>query len=458
MYAEGLRIPTILAYRDYEPVRDVWELIFSNVRGRTEREWDLRAGFAGCTTGERGLRRLASRYGADALREIMSRAVTDTEQRVRARIEAVPDGRYSAVDWFEGDGWGDDPIRLEVAVEIDGTDVRMDWSGTDPQVRGGVNLPFSSTIGVGIYALKAALAPDIVPNAGMWAPLTVTAPEGSFVNPTPPAPNQASAAETIQRCADLLMQCLSAAVPDQVMAGTFASATVLMIEGRDPIPWRREILGRERTVFMDNSPGGMGGRISGDGVSGIKVHTGNARVPSIESVEFALPVRALRWERVPDSGGAGRERGGCGVAREWEILDDDVKLTLMAERAHVPAFGLFGGRAGTPARFVVNDGAAGERSLPSKTPPTTVHSGDRILVQSAGGGGYGAPAERDPERVRADSLDGYITREAAAQDYGVVLDASGELDEPATHKLRERTAVTGDAVDRGSWQYGEISY
>jgi N-methylhydantoinase B len=458
MYAEGLRIPTILAYRDYEPVRDVWELIFSNVRGRTEREWDLRAGFAGCTTGERGLRRLASRYGADALREIMSRAVTDTEQRVRARIEAVPDGRYSAVDWFEGDGWGDDPIRLEVAVEIDGTDVRMDWSGTDPQVRGGVNLPFSSTIGVGIYALKAALAPDIVPNAGMWAPLTVTAPEGSFVNPTPPAPNQASAAETIQRCADLLMQCLSAAVPDQVMAGTFASATVLMIEGRDPIPWRREILGRERTVFMDNSPGGMGGRISGDGVSGIKVHTGNARVPSIESVEFALPVRALRWERVPDSGGAGRERGGCGVAREWEILDDDVKLTLMAERAHVPAFGLFGGRAGTPARFVVNDGAAGERSLPSKTPPTTVQSGDRILVQSAGGGGYGAPAERDPERVRADSLDGYITREAAAQDYGVVLDASGELDEPATHKLRERTAVTGDAVDRGSWQYGEISY
>jgi N-methylhydantoinase B len=130
----------------------------------------------------------------------------------------------------------------------------------------------------------------------------------------------------------------------------------------------------------------------------------------------------------------------------------------MAERAHVPAFGLFGGRAGTPARYVVNDGAAGERSLPSKTPPTTVNSGDRILVQSAGGGGYGAAAERDPERVRADSLDGYITRDAAAQDYGVVLDANGELDEPATHKLRERTAVAGDAVDRGSWHYGEISY
>ncbi|HVW43938.1 MAG TPA: hydantoinase B/oxoprolinase family protein [Amycolatopsis sp.] len=458
MYAEGLRIPTILAYRNYEPVRDVWELIFSNVRGRTEREWDLRAGFAGCTTGERGLRRLASRYGVDALREIMSHAVADTESRVRARIAAVPDGRYSAVDWFEGDGWGDKPVRLEVAVEIDGSEVRMDWSGTDPQVRGGVNLPFSSTIGVGIYALKAALAPDIVPNAGMWAPLTVTAPEGCMVNPLPPAPNQASAAETIQRCADLLMQCLSAAVPDQVMAGTFASASVLMIEGRDPIAWRREILGRERTVFMDNSPGGMGGRISGDGVSGIKVHTGNARVPSIESVEFALPVRALRWERVPDSGGAGRERGGCGVAREWEILDDNVTLTLMSERARVPAFGLFGGHAGEPARFVVNDGAAGERSLPSKTPPTTVNTGDRILVQSAGGGGYGSPAERDPARVREDVLDGYITPEAAEREYGVAFGPDGEPDEAATRALREHAAPAAATVDRGTWQYGDISY
>lgn len=458
MYAEGLRIPTLLAYRGYEPVRDVWELIFANVRGRTEREWDLRAGFAGCTTAERGLRRMASRYGADTVRQVMDRAVAETESRVRARIEALPDGRYTAVDWFEGDGWTDDPIRLEVAIEIEGSDVRVDWTGTDPQVKGGVNLPMSSTVGVAIYAVKAALAPDVVPNAGLWAPLTVTAPEGCFVNPLPPAPTQASASETIQRCADLLMRCLAPAVPDAVMAGTFASATVLMIEGRDPIEWRRRILGRERALIMDNSPGGMGGRLAGDGVSGIKVHTGNARVPSIESEEFAVPLRAVRWERIPDTGGAGRERGGCGVAREWEVLEDNVSLTLMAERARVPAFGLFGGRAGSTARYVVNPGTPDERVLPSKTAPFVLNEGDHFLLQSAGGGGYGSPLDRAPERVADDVLDGYVSAAAAQRDYRVVLDDAGAVAGPATEQLRSAApAPAASQVDPGEWTYGSVT-
>ena len=458
MYAEGLRIPTVLAYRNYEPVRDVWELIFANVRGRTEREWDLRAAFAGCSTGEHGLQRIAARYGVDAVKQVMDRAVDDTERRVRARIEAVPDGRYTAVDWFEGDGWEDKPIRLEVAIEVEGDQVRMDWSGTGDQVKGGVNLPMSSTIGVGIYALKAVLAPDVVPNAGMWAPLTVTAPLGSFVNPRQPAPTQGSAAETIQRCADLLVTCLAQAVPDQAMAGTFASATVLILEGRDPLEWRREVLKRERAVFMDNSPGGMGGRISGDGVSGIKVHTGNARVPSIESVEFALPVRALRWERVADTGGAGRERGGNGVAREWEMLDE-VNATLMAERAHIPGVGLLGGSAGATARYVVNSGLDSERVLPSKTPPISLKKGDRYLLQSAGGGGYGSPFEREAQRVLRDVLDGYVSAEAAAEKYGVVIRDDQSIDDEATARLRAEHEgdVAGPVVDRGVWSYGGLT-
>ena len=459
MYAEGLRIPTVLAYKNYEPVRDVWELIFANVRGRTEREWDLRAAYAGCATAERGLQRMADRFGTDVLKEVMDRAVEDTERRVRARIEAVPDGRYTAVDWFEGDGWTDEPIRLEVAIEIEGDQIRMDWTGTADQVRGGVNLPLSSTVGVGIYALKAVLASDIVPNAGMWAPLTVTAPLGSFVNPTPPAPTQGSPSETIQRCADLLVTCLAQAVPAQAMAGTSASATVLILEGRDPVEWRRQALNRDRTVFMDNSPGGMGGRVSGDGVSGIKVHTGNARVPSIESVEFALPVRALRWERVTDSGGAGRERGGTGVAREWVMLDD-VNATLMAERAHVPAVGLLGGNAGATARYVINEGTAEERVLPSKTPPLALKPGDRFLVESSGGGGYGSAAERSVGRVVDDVLDGYVSVEGARTGYSVVVDAAGLVDEVATAELRAERAPSQSnrpLVDRGVWNYGGIT-
>jgi N-methylhydantoinase B len=455
MFAEGLRIPTLLAYSGYEPVPDIWELIFSNVRGRTEREWDLRAGFAGCATAERGLRRVAQRHGVDAVGEAMSRAIADSEQRVRDRIASVPDGRHTAVDWVEGDGWSDEPIRIEVAVEISGSDIVIDWTGTDPAVKGGVNLPMSSTRGVGIYALKAALAPEVVPNAGLWAPLTVIAPEGCFVNPRPPAANQASPAETIQRCADLLVTCLVDVVPEQVMAGTFASAMVLLMEGRDPVQWRRNMLGRERSVFMDNSPGGMGGRLAGDGVSGIKVHTGNARVPSIESAEFALPIRALRWERIRDTGGSGEKRGGCGVAREWLALDDNVNCTLMAERAHVPAVGLLGGRAGATSRFVINAGGENEQVLPSKTPPLRLNKGDRYLLQSAGGGGYGRPQDRDPRRVAADVLDGYVSAEAAREQYGVVFGADGEVDEAATASLRS-AMPTYPTIDRGTWTYGAI--
>jgi N-methylhydantoinase B len=457
MYAEGLRIPTLQAYSDYEPIRDIWELIFANVRGRTEREWDLRAGFAGCVTAERGLRRIAGRYGSSALTKTMTRAIADTESRVRARIAQVPDGTYRAVDWFEGDAWVDVPIRLEAAVTVAGDELEIDWAGTDDQVRGGVNLPLSSTVGVGIYALKAALAPDVVPNAGMWAPLTVRAPEGSFVNPLPPAANQASAAETIQRCADLLMMCLAQAVPDQVMAGTFASATVLMLEGRDPVAWRREMLQRDRAVFMDNSPGGMGGRISGDGVSGIKVHTGNARVPSIESVEFTLPARALRWERVTDTGGPGRERGGCGVAREWLILDDDVNATLMAERARMPAPGFFGGAAGSTARYVVNDGDVDARTLPSKSAPIVLRAGERFLLQSAGGGGYGSPLDRDPARVASDVRERYVSAESARADYGVVVTETCEVDVEATALQRAGRRRSTALLDRGSFTYGSLN-
>lgn len=461
MYAEGLRIPTVLAYKNYEPVEPIWEIIFANVRGRIEREWDLRAGFAGCATAERGLSRIVGRYGADVVREVMRTAIIDSERRIRARIASVPDGVYSGVDWMEGDGWVDRPVRLEVAITVDGDSISMDWDGTDPQVRGGLNLPMSSTMGVGIYALKAVLGQGIAANAGLWAPLTVSAPEGCLVNPLPPAPTQASPAETIQRCADLLMMCLARAVPDDVISGTHGSASVMMIEGRDPVDWRRKLLGRDRSVFMDNGPGGMGGRYSGDGVSGIKVHTGNARVPSIESAEFAMSIRALRWERVIDTGGPGERRGGCGVAKEWQILDEEVNVTLMSERSHVPAFGLFGGEAGQCAQFVVNAGTSTEVVLPAKTPPRRLTTGDRYLFQSAGGGGYGDPFRRDPGLVADDVAQGYVSRAAALERYGVVLDEALGVDVDATTARRgaPRKAGTGDGVvDRGTWTYGDVSF
>jgi N-methylhydantoinase B len=230
-----------------------------------------------------------------------------------------------------------------------------------------------------------------------------------------------------------------------------------MFEGQDPLKWRREVLGRSRTVFMDNSPGGMGGRRAGDGVSGIKVHTGNARVPSIETAEFSVPIRAVRWARVPDTGGAGRERGGCGIAREWEILDDDVHATLMSERARVPAFGLGGGDAGRTAIYGINVGTDRERLLPSKTPPITLGRGDRYLMQSAGGGGRGSAWARPAEAVLADVLDGYVTERGARDDYGVVI-VDGAVDAAATDAARAGMRDLAPPVAAGTVERGPAPY
>ncbi len=193
MYGEGMRIPAVRLYRNYEPVPEIWQLILANVRGAGEREWDARAGFAGCVVGERGLQRLAHRHGVDRLMAAMAEAIAYSERRLRARIEEVPDGDYEAVDWMEGDGWTEHPIRIEATVRVRGADVEVDWTGTDPQVRGGINLSLPTTSGVGVYAVRAALDPIVPANAGMFAPVRTVAPwERSSIRGRPRRPRPGS--------------------------------------------------------------------------------------------------------------------------------------------------------------------------------------------------------------------------------------------------------------------------
>jgi N-methylhydantoinase B len=482
MFAEGLCIPTLRIARGYEPVKDLWDLVFANVRSAREREWDLRAGMAGCIAGERGLARLARRNGLDAVKDAMASAIGYTERRIRTRIGKLRDGEYSAHDWVEGDGWDERPVRIEATVRIAGSDIEVDWTGSDPQTRGGVNMTWATTLSVSAYAIKAICDPDIPPNHGMFAPLTVVAEEGTVVRPRRPAPTQSGTAETVQRSADLLMMCLAQASPDRVIAGTYASAAQTVIDGPDQFAWRRKALRRDRSTVMEQSPGGMGARQTKDGVSGIKVHTGNAQVQPVEVVEFNAPVRMIRWSRVPDSGGPGRQRGGCAVVKEWQTLDSSVMFTTILERTVVPAFGLFGGRAGSPGQVTIDPGRSTEQVLPGKHSPKEVAKGHVFSVKSAGGGGYGNVWERPVALVVADILDGYVTRVGAEADYGVVLDGSGVVDEGATADARRRLqaqaeervmASSSDPIesdstesaaareaellwDRGSWSYGDM--
>jgi N-methylhydantoinase B len=475
MFAEGLCIPTLRITRGYEPVQDVWKFLFSNVRGAREREWDLRAGLAGCTAGERGLVRLARRNGTEALKGAMQSAIAYTERRIRSHISKLPDGVYEAHDWVEGDGWEDRPIRLQATVRISGSDVEVDWTGSDPQTHGGVNMTWATTCSVSAYAIKAICDPDIPPNHGMFAPLTVVADEGTVVRPRPPAPTQCGTAETVQRAADLLMMCLAQAVPEQVIAGTYASAAQVIIDGPDRFAWRREALGRDRATVMDQSPGGMGARRSKDGVSGIKVHTGNAQVQPVEVVELNSPVRFVRWARIPDSGGPGRQRGGCSVIKEWQTLEPSVTFTTILERTVVPPFGLFGGQPGASGSVAINPGSPDEEQLSGKHSPRQIKEGDIFALQAAGGGGYGAPWERPVAAVVADVLDGYVTSQGAATDYGVIVDDGGVVDTWGTQERRAELRRTAAAKpnaevangaddgsnaslwDRGSWSYGGLT-
>jgi N-methylhydantoinase B len=465
MYGEGLLIPPVRIYTDYEPVPEVWDLIFANVRGANEREWDLRAAFAGCIACERGLQRLARRYSPEILRSVMNQSIEYSERRMRARISEIPDGEYHAVDWLEGDGWEEEiPVRIEVTVRIHGSDIEVDWSGSAPQVRGGVNLSFPSTAAVSVYAIAATLDSDIPPNDGLYRLIKVTAPEGSVVNPTAPAPCQAGVAEAGQRAAELLMMALAKAVPEKVIAGTHASSCQALIEGPDLVDWRRRVLRRTRVVTMDQAPGGMGARASKDGISGIKVHTHACMVQPVEVIELNTAVRITRWERVVDTGGAGRQRGGCAVAKEYESLADDVTVTTVGGRNLVPPFGLAGGRAGATGQWAIDAGSAAEIVLPAKNPFLLLKRGQRLLMQPAGSGGYGPPWARPAESVRDDVLDGYVSAAAAASDYGVVLNDDGDIDREATAALRGRMidedrepATAPGEIDPGVWSFGGVS-
>jgi N-methylhydantoinase B len=454
IYGEGLRIPAVLAYHKYEPVESTHNLILANVRNPEERIWDIRCQYSACVAGQRSLRRLCAKYSAETVATCMEEAKDYSERRLRARIAAIPDGTYRFHDYMESDGWDVRPVRIEAAVTIRGTDVEVDFAGTESQVRGGVNAPLSITEGVCLYAVKAVTDHTIPSNAGMERPLRVVAPKGSVVNPTFPAPcSTGSASDTAQRLADLLMACFAQAVPKAVVAGSYASAGLTMWTGRDPIEWRRKLLGRDRVVVMDNIPGGFGARPDKDGINGIKVHTGNALITPVEVIEYNAPIRVRRWEIVIDTGGAGRFRGGCAAVREFEVLYDDTLVMCQLERTRIPPFGLFGGQAGATGSIVVNRGRTDEQQLGPKNPLLMIKRGDVLTFQPAGAGGYGDPLERPSDEVLTDVVNGYVSAAEARKEYGLVLaDSDLTIDVAGTdaerQRLRQRRGPLR-AVDRG---------
>lgn len=432
IFQEGIRIPP-LKYRDAGEVnRTLVDLLCLNVRVPETFMGDLNAQVAACSIGARRVAELADRYGANRLPALTGELLARSEQLVRRAVERLPDGRYSYVDWLDNDGVAlDDPVRVEVAAEIAGDRVVIDFEGTSPQVRGPFNCVPSGAYAGAYFAVLAMSDPSIPINGGCFRPIELLLPEGSLVNPREPAPVN-SRTSTIKRIAGTIIGALRQARPEGAPADAAAALHVLAFGGA------RE--DGSRYVVGELIASGSGASRGRDGVDVIETDGSNCMNLPVEALEMDAPIRVRRSELRPDSGGPGAFRGGLGIRREYEVLAGEVVFTHRGERHRHPARGAAGGGPGACAHSVIRRAGGGaEEVIPSKT-LVRLAPGDRVEVNTAGGGGYGDPAARPADLLAADLAGGKVSGEARWSAGAGVSTATGS----ATAGAAATGSATGD--------------
>jgi N-methylhydantoinase B len=408
IYGEGLRMPPVKIYREGAINQDVLDILVANVRNPVERLGDMRSQYAGCVTAERRLVEFCERYGTDVVAQAMRQVLDVSEQRARTAFASIPDGTYTYEDFCDGDSFDPTPVPIRATITVAGSEVAVDFEGSAPQTRGGMNSPLGVTVSAALFALKALTEPHTASNSGSYRPVTITAPKGTIVNPNAPAPVVAGNHETSARIADVVLGALSHAVPDLVPAAGTGSATVLIVAREDGI---------DDAIMYEVHGAAQGASLRSDGSHARRTSIGNTGNTPSELLEAAHPVRVLAY-RLADGGGAGRHRGGGGITRVLEFTERST-VTIVADRDISRPYGLFGGSDGGNARFILTLPDGEERVLSSKMPPTSVPKGARLEFTCAGGGGYGDPALRDLADIQSDLDDGYLTPERAEHDYGV---------------------------------------
>ena len=429
IYQEGLRLPLLKLYDAGVPNETVFSIVEHNVRVPVKVLGDLRAQVAACQNGERGLRLLLQKYGVASVRAYLRAMLEYAERLMRAEIAALPDGVYEFTDFI--DGLGDEPeeIVFHVAVRIGGDELTVDWTGTSPQVKGGINAPIPFTRSATYLAIRSLVDPGMPNSEGYMRPIHVVAPEGTIVNPVAPAPCAARGISGY-RMFDTLLGALALAAPDRVPAAGEGGATLPSIGGyQDGTPF----------VYVETLLGTWGGRPNRDGAEGVSNPGANQSNQPIELIEAELPLRVERYGLVQDTGGPGTYRGGLGLVREYRLLAEEAQLTVRSDRRAHPPYGLRGGAPGAPSSNVINpDGAA--LSLPAlPMRAIAIRRGDVFRHTMAGGGGYGDPLARDVQAVLEDVLDEKVSPGQARAAYGVVLARDGgSVDAEATAALRVR--------------------
>jgi N-methylhydantoinase B len=404
IYQEGLRIPPVKIMRGGKIVADVLALLLNNVRTPEEREGDLGAQIAACQTGARRLDEICSRYGLSRTQRAATALLDYSEAMMRSFLASVPRGTYRAEDFLDNDGVDDKPVAIRVTIKVSPAQkshvetrraaspsaapkkprITIDFTGSDPQVQGAINAVEAITVSACFYVFRCLLREDVPATAGLMRPIEIIAPVGTIVNARSPAAVAGGNVETSQRIVDVLLRALAQAIPDRIPAAASGTMNNLTIGGIDPQTG-------EPFAYYETIAGGMGARPTKDGVSGVHTHMTNSLNTPAEALEYAYPVRLRQYSFRPGSGGRGLHTGGDGIVREIEVLTN-AQVTLLADRRSRGPYGLADGSDGTPGRTAIVRQDGSEEELPGKT-SVRLRSGERVRVESPGGGGWGKPTK-----------------------------------------------------------------
>ncbi len=388
IYEEGVRLPPLFLEREGTVNEDVFGLLLANVRNPTERRADVRAQLAANERAGTRVTELTEEHGRNALRTGFDAIIRYSHDRMRAAIEELPDGTYTAVDRIEGDGIAVEPVPIRAAITVENGSIDVDFEGTAPQVAGNMNAPPAVARSAVYFALRCVTDPEIPPNHGCYDPISVDIPDRSVLDPTPPAAVVGGNVETSQRVTDVVFGALAEAVPDRVPAQGQGTMNNLTIGSRDG-----------SFTYYETIGGGFGARPDKDGIDGVQVGMTNTLNTPVEALELEYPLRVERYALRPGSGGRGRHRGGLGIERSVTVTVD-ATVSLLTERRRTAPSGIAGGE----------NGATGENQLdgalvPAKT-TRDVPAGTTVTVLTPGGGGYGDPSTRDTEDIDRDIADG----------------------------------------------------
>lgn len=419
VFQEGLRVPPVKIKRRGEDVEDIWKVLLANYRTPRQNYGDFRALISAVDLGAAQLAELAASHGVAEFRRITHDLLDYSEARMRAEIASFPTGVYSYEDTMEDDGIGDRPYRIAVDVFVRGDEVVVDFHRSDRQALGPINAVLSVAWSASYNAILHLTDATIPKNSGCFRPIRIVAPPGTVVNCDFPAPEVGGNTETHIRICYAIIAALSRALPGRAFASDGGTHSNFLFGGYNPRT-------HEYVVCYDFTSTGWGARSFADGNNAVNCINGNSRMSPVEVFETRFPWLVESYGLVPDTGGAGHFRGGLSIEKRFVCRDTEITLSVVADRHKTGPFGLFGGSPGGLGAYAVERAGAtsfvsftvdsGKRS-PSKFSNVRINAGDRVMIRTPGGGGYGPPAERSSDLIALDLEEGLITTDGCRRDY-----------------------------------------